>query len=152
MVRVAGIDHLTITVGDFKKSKAFYGPLMNFLGFKILDEYPEMMGWTNGKSRLWIAVADAEGKKHKYRKGDVGFHHYAFQLRNRKDVDALQGFLQERGVEIVDPAGRILRRLLRRLLPGSRRHEIRRHEMGRAPRENCAGTPQTETKEEVKPV
>jgi len=105
MVRVAGIDHLTITVGDFKKSKAFYGPLMNFLGFKILDEYPEMMGWTNGKSRLWIAVADAEGKKHKYRKGDVGFHHYAFQLRNRKDVDALQGFLQERGVEIVDPAG-----------------------------------------------
>jgi catechol 2,3-dioxygenase-like lactoylglutathione lyase family enzyme len=105
MVRVAGIDHLTITVGDFKKSKAFYGPLMNFLGFKILDEYPEMMGWTNGKSRLWIAVADAEGKKHKYRKGDVGFHHYAFQLRNRKDVDAVQGFLQERGVEIVDPAG-----------------------------------------------
>ena len=64
MVRVAGIDHLIITVGDFKKSKAFYGPLMNFLGFKILDEHPEMMGWTNGKSRLWIAVADAEGKKH----------------------------------------------------------------------------------------
>jgi catechol 2,3-dioxygenase-like lactoylglutathione lyase family enzyme len=105
MVQVQGIDHLTISVGNFKKSKAFYAPLMRFLGFEILDEYPEMMGWTNGKTRLWIAAADSTGKKHKYRKGDIGFHHYAFQLRNRKDVDALQGFLEERGVEIVDPAG-----------------------------------------------
>jgi catechol 2,3-dioxygenase-like lactoylglutathione lyase family enzyme len=105
MVKVMGVDHLVISVGDFKKSKAFYGPLMNFLGFKILDEYPQMMGWTNGKTRLWIAAADAEGKKHKYRKGDIGFHHYAFQLGNRKDVDALQDFLEEKGIEIVDPAG-----------------------------------------------
>ena len=97
MIQVKGIDHLVISVGDFKKSKAFYGPLMTFLGFRILDEYPEMMGWTNGKTRLWIAAADAKGKKHKYRKGDIGFHHYAFQLRNRKDVDALQAFLRGAG-------------------------------------------------------
>ena len=105
MVQVMGIDHLVISVGDFKKSKAFYGPLMKFLGFKILDEYPEMMGWTNGKTRLWIAAADAKGKKHKYRKGDIGFHHYAFQLKNRKDVDALEAFLDGNGAKIVDPAG-----------------------------------------------
>ena len=36
--------------------------------------------------------------------GDVGFHHYAFQLRSRKDVDALQVFLHELGAIIVDPA------------------------------------------------
>ena len=44
-------------------------------------------------------------RKHKYRVGDVGFHHYAFQLRSRKDVDALQAFLHELGATIVDPAG-----------------------------------------------
>src|SRR5262245_45692004 len=104
MVQVVGIDHLVVSVSNFAKSKAFYGPLMTFLGFKILDEYPEMMGWTNGKTRLWIAAADAEGRKHKYRKGDIGFHHYAFQLSNRKDVDALQDFLEKQGTEIVDPA------------------------------------------------
>jgi len=37
--------------------------------------------------------------------GDVGFHHYAFALRSRKDVDALQDFLQDLGATIVDPAG-----------------------------------------------
>jgi len=104
-VTVTGIDHLTVTVGNFKRSKAFYAPLMRFLSFKILDEYPKMMGWTNGKTRLWIAAADAKGKKHKYRKGDIGAHHYAFQLRSRKDVDALQAFLERQGTEIVDPAG-----------------------------------------------
>ena len=44
------------------------------------------------------------GKRRPHRKGDVGFHHYAFQLRSRRDVDALQAFLQREGVEIADPA------------------------------------------------
>lgn len=105
MVRVVGVDHLVISVGDFEKSKAFYGPLMEFLGFGVEAEYDSMMGWANGKTLFWIAAADTQGKKHKYRKGDVGFHHYAFRLRSRKDVDALQAFLEERSATIVDPAG-----------------------------------------------
>ena len=64
-----------------------------------------MMGWANGKTLFWIAAADTEGKKHKYRKGDIGFHHYAFRLRSRADVDALQAYLEEQGAKIVDPAG-----------------------------------------------
>ncbi len=41
---------------------------------------PTTMGWTNGKTRLWIGQADAEGRKHKHRIGDIGLHHYAFEL------------------------------------------------------------------------
>ena len=103
--RVVQIDHLVLTVGDFAKSREFYGKVLGFLGFKVLDEFPTMMGWTNGKTRLWISAADAEGRKHPHRKGDVGFHHYAFQLRSRRDVDALHAFLDREGVEIADPAG-----------------------------------------------
>ena len=106
MVRVVGVDHLVLSVGDFETSKAFYAPLMEFLGFGVEAEYADsMMGWANGKTLFWIAAADTEGKTHKYRKGDIGFHHYAFRLRSRKDVDALQAFLEERGAKIVDPAG-----------------------------------------------
>jgi len=99
--KVVGIDHISIRVSDYKKSKAFYAKLFEFLGFEISDEYPETIGWTNGKTRYWIAPA--EGRKgHKI--GDVGFHHYAFELRNRRDVDALQAFLEREKVKIVDPA------------------------------------------------
>ena len=99
--KVVGIDHISIRVRDYKKSKAFYGRLFEFLGFEISDEYPGTIGWTNGKTRYWIAPA--EGRK-SYRIGDVGLHHYAFELRNRKDVDALQAFLESEDVRIVDPA------------------------------------------------
>ena len=105
MVRVVGIDHLVIKVSDYQKSKSFYSRLFAFLGFQLSDEFEDAIGWTNGKTRFWIGAADAQGKKHKYRIGDVGFHHYAFELRNRKDVDGLQAFLQELGATIVDPAG-----------------------------------------------
>jgi catechol 2,3-dioxygenase-like lactoylglutathione lyase family enzyme len=99
--KVVGIDHVSIRVSNYEKSKAFYGRLFEFLGFEISDEYPSTIGWTNGKTRYWIAPA--EGRK-KHRIGDVGLHHYAFELRNRKDVDALQSFLEEQRVRIVDPA------------------------------------------------
>jgi catechol 2,3-dioxygenase-like lactoylglutathione lyase family enzyme len=67
--------------------------------------YPDMAGWSNGKTLFWIAAADAKGKTHKYRKGDIGFHHYAFELSSRKDVDALGAFLVEHGMNVVDPPG-----------------------------------------------
>jgi len=105
MVRVVGIDHLSIRVSDLKVSRAFYERLFTFLGFELLGDEGDMVGWTNKKTRFWISQADATGRKRKYRFGDIGFHHYAFELRSRRDVDALQAFLEDNGVTIVDPAG-----------------------------------------------
>ena len=105
MMRVVGIDHLSIRVGDYQKSKQFYSRLFGFLGFELSDEYDAAIGWTNGKTRFWISPADVRGLKHPYRIGDIGYHHYAFQLRDRKDVDELQTFLRdELKATIVDPA------------------------------------------------
>jgi catechol 2,3-dioxygenase-like lactoylglutathione lyase family enzyme len=64
----------------------------------------DSMGWSNGKTRYWIGQADEANRKQKYRIGEVGLHHYAFQLRSRKDVDDLQDYLKNEGVTIVDPA------------------------------------------------
>jgi catechol 2,3-dioxygenase-like lactoylglutathione lyase family enzyme len=64
-----------------------------------------MAGWSNGKTLFWIAAADARGRKHKYRKGDIGFHHYAFEMSSRRDVDALGVFLGQNAMNIVDPPG-----------------------------------------------
>jgi catechol 2,3-dioxygenase-like lactoylglutathione lyase family enzyme len=103
MPRVLGVDHLVIRVSDFERSKAFYGKLLGFLGFKPMEHYEDAAGWSNGKTRFWIGEADAEGKKHKYRIGDIGFHHYAFALGSRAEVDALGAFAKELGAKIVDP-------------------------------------------------
>jgi catechol 2,3-dioxygenase-like lactoylglutathione lyase family enzyme len=103
MVRVVGIDHISLRVSDFERSKAFYGALLPFMGFEVLDEYQDAIGWTNGETRLWIGQADARGRR-KHRTGDVGLHHYAFELRSRRDVDRLEAFVRNLGARIVDPA------------------------------------------------
>ena len=103
--RVVGIDHISIRMSDYAKSKAFYSKRFRFLGFELSDDYGTTIGWTNGRTRYWIALAEGRKSRPKtYRIGDVGFHHYAFELRGRKDVDALQAFLVKEKVRIVDPA------------------------------------------------
>jgi catechol 2,3-dioxygenase-like lactoylglutathione lyase family enzyme len=102
MNRVTGIDHISIRVSDYKKSRAFYAKLFAFLGFEVSDDYGSTIGWTNGNTRFWIAETEEKGRK-THRIGDVGFHHYAFQLRSRRDVDELNSFLVANQVKIVDP-------------------------------------------------
>ena len=105
MLRVVGIDHLVLSVGDFARSKKFYSKLLGFLGFKLKYEYADMAGWSNGKTLFWIAAADAQGRKRKYRKGDIGFHHCAFELSSRNNVDELGAFLEKNAMTVFDPPG-----------------------------------------------
>jgi catechol 2,3-dioxygenase-like lactoylglutathione lyase family enzyme len=120
MPRVVGIDHLVLSVGDFGRSREFYRKLLGFLGFRLKYDYDDMAGWSNGTTLFWIAAADAHGRKRKYRKGDIGFHHYAFELSSRADVDALGAFLEKNGMAVVDPPGEYYGR---RLFHRSGRHE-----------------------------
>jgi catechol 2,3-dioxygenase-like lactoylglutathione lyase family enzyme len=103
MARVVGIDHLTIRVGDIKASRRFYDRLLGFLGFDREWEFDHTVGWNNGATMFWIGEADAKGKKHKHRAGNIGFHHYAFELDSRKDVDELYVFLKKEKITVVDP-------------------------------------------------
>ena len=105
MPHVTGVDHLVLSVSDFARSKAFYAPLMAFLGFEIMDEMQGAMGWRNGVTRLWIYQADEQGQAVPYRKGNPGFHHYAWSLSSRAEVDELQQWLDGQGATVIDPAG-----------------------------------------------
>ena len=103
MVKVVGVDHISISVGDFERSKAFYAKVLGALGFKLKHDLSNYAGWSNGKTLFWITPADAEGKRHKHRLGNIGLHHYAFELSKRKDIDDFYHALQQYDVEVVDP-------------------------------------------------
>jgi catechol 2,3-dioxygenase-like lactoylglutathione lyase family enzyme len=103
MPRVVGIDHLVLSVGDLARSKDFYDKVLGFLGFKRKFDGGDFVGWSNRKTLFWIAQADAQGRKRRHRKGDIGFHHYAFELASRKAVDDLGAFLEQHGFAVADP-------------------------------------------------
>lgn len=99
--RVVGVDHLAIRVSDFETSRRFYDRLLTFLGFVREWEFGRTVGWNNGVTMWWIAEAEEDAKPH--RTGDVGYHHYAFELGAKDQVDEVGEFLAREGVTIVDP-------------------------------------------------
>jgi catechol 2,3-dioxygenase-like lactoylglutathione lyase family enzyme len=101
-MQVLGIDHLAIRVADLARSKRFYDRLLGFLGFIIEWEFGEVVGWNNGETMFWITQADVEGMRNPHRTGNIGYHHYAFELAEREQVDALYAFLLAQEVDIVD--------------------------------------------------
>ena len=103
MVQVIGIDHLVIRVSDLDRSKRFYDAVLGFMGFEIEWDLGDIVGWNNGVTMFWIGQADSQGRRHRRREGDVGYHHYAFELAERAQVDELHAFLLSQKVEIVDP-------------------------------------------------
>jgi catechol 2,3-dioxygenase-like lactoylglutathione lyase family enzyme len=105
VAKVKGIDHLSLSVRNFKKSKVFYDGLLKFLGFMVLDEYDDSIGWTNKKTRLWISEVSKKRKRHKHHIDEVGFNHYAFRLDSKKSVYDLEKYLKSVKAKITDPAG-----------------------------------------------
>ena len=103
MAKVVGIDHLAIRVSDFDASRRFYDRLLSFLGFVREWEFGRTVGWNNGVTMWWITEADAEGRAHPHHRGGIGYHHYAFELAARGEVDELHDFLRREGVTVVDP-------------------------------------------------
>ncbi len=103
MAKVVGIDHLAIRVSDFDVSRRFYDRLLTFLGFVREWEFDQVVGWNNGVTMFWITAADAEGRRHPHHTGDIGYHHYAFELGAHEEVDELGAFLAQEGAIIVDP-------------------------------------------------
>ncbi len=87
MPKIIGIEHIVLHVGDLKRSKKFYNTLLGYLGFEHEWEFDKVVGWNNGDTMVWIRETDARGKKRKFRLGDIGIHHYAFELASRDDVD-----------------------------------------------------------------
>jgi catechol 2,3-dioxygenase-like lactoylglutathione lyase family enzyme len=103
MVRVVAIDHIAIRVSDLARSRAFYGALLEFMGFVKEWEFGEVVGWNNWETMVWITQADAQGLGYSHHEGGIGFHHYAFELESAAQVDELHAFLLDLGATILDP-------------------------------------------------
>jgi catechol 2,3-dioxygenase-like lactoylglutathione lyase family enzyme len=72
------IDHMTLTVRDFARSRAFYERALAPLGYRVLMEFGEMCGFGDEKPSFWMKQGDPPTTP----------QHVAFMARRRADVDA----------------------------------------------------------------
>lgn len=87
--------HLQFNV-NLKKNKKFYSELMSFLGWNIIFESDDLVGFkTNTNGDLWFVEA-SEMKTQNY--DDIGVNHVSLRVDSQKDIDDIVEFLKERNI------------------------------------------------------
>lgn len=72
------LDHVSLRVSNYEKSKVFFLEVLRPLGYKLIMEFPKVCGLgVEGKSDFWVS----EGR-------GACVTHIAFTAENRKRVDA----------------------------------------------------------------
>ena len=99
-----GINHLALTLSDLKRSEtAFYAPVLGFLGYEKVEDAGAMTLWFSGEAgvaiNLWQAGRAGEGRADRTR---PGFHHCAFAVDTRDDVDRCHDLALREGIEVLD--------------------------------------------------
>ena len=98
--------HLALTVRDLATSEAsFYAPVLGFLGYEKVEDIPGAMTlWFNADAQfavnLWQARPEAASRSHE--RYAPGFHHCAFNVDSRSDIDALHELLGANGIKVLD--------------------------------------------------
>ena len=105
--RLGTINHLRLTVRDLPRSKAFYDPVLERLGYRLVEESATRLAWASWAPHgtlHWLIMSIADpAKEQTHDRYTPGFHHLAWNVGAREDVDAFHAFLVERAVPILDP-------------------------------------------------
>lgn len=81
------LDHVSVMVSDYERSRAFYLEALEPLGIKLLMEFGNIAGFGRDKPELWIGVGPASFQT-KEQLEPITPIHVAIRARNRAEVDA----------------------------------------------------------------
>lgn len=102
-MKVGSLNHISLTVNDLAKSRAFYDRLLPALGYRLLFEQPDTFGYAGADGlKLYFAEARAEKRGQAFDRYRVGLHHLALNAPDRAFVDDVYKKLVEWGVTILD--------------------------------------------------
>lgn len=105
--RTGTINHLRLTVKDIAKANDFYGPIMARLGYLLVEESATRLAWASwaphGTLHWFImSVWNPETHNREHDRYSPGFHHLAWNVGSRNEVDDFHAFLAGRNVPILD--------------------------------------------------
>ena len=108
MRKTGSTNHVRFTVSDVPRARAFYDPLLGFMGYELAEQSETRLAWkmpSPAGNRQWVilSVASGEGQQRKHDRYSPGLHHFAWNTDSRGEVDRFHDLLLERGVEVLDP-------------------------------------------------
>jgi glyoxylase I family protein len=99
------LDHVDLAVADLRRSIAFYGPVLEYLGFERVAAAPDRGLWvlTEESGRVFEIEIRPATRAGSHVRGAPGLDHLAFCAASRSDVDGLGKILLELGADVTDP-------------------------------------------------
>lgn len=103
-MEVIGLDHLYVTVSDFRRSERFYDALMERLGFRKGDTPIGGAPHAHYFNRhMQYSIRPAHDPSSRHDPYAPGLHHVCFQVRDRAAVDRAFGHCRELGIDASAP-------------------------------------------------
>lgn len=104
---VGSINHLRLTVTDIPRARAFYDPLLQFMGYRLVEADEKRLawaGWSSNEVLHWfiLSIASEENVAAKHDRYAPGFHHLAWNAASRTDVDRFHKLLLELNIRVLD--------------------------------------------------
>jgi len=106
------INHVSITVSNLPEAMTFFGPLLQFLGYRVGEIFRSESGAdltvnlneANGTAvNIWQAKPGLTS--HPFEIYEPGLHHVAFNVETHDQVDAVHQLVLGLGAEILDGPG-----------------------------------------------
>lgn len=93
--------HMDIYVADLGRTVAFWGPLLELLGWRGKAERPTVKSWTDGTTELFFVQTEPEFVAQGYHRKRVGLNHLALSVDGRPALEAVRTFVAERGARML---------------------------------------------------
>jgi catechol 2,3-dioxygenase-like lactoylglutathione lyase family enzyme len=94
-------NHIELHAADIDATKAFYKPLLGYLEWTVVAEFPVGFGMADGNgSSLWWFAAQDPHKATRLNRDATGIGHFGIHVASRADVDTFYNdYMKPHGIE-----------------------------------------------------
>jgi len=98
-------DHLDVYVSDLAQSVAFWGPLLELLGFAKAADRPAAKSWKGAGAEIFFVQTEPDFVVQGYHRKRIGLNHLAFAVNDRGELDQVLAHVRGTGARLLYEGG-----------------------------------------------
>ena len=95
------LHHLELNVANLEQSVAFWGWLLEYLGYEVYQTWDNGRSWQLGATYLVLVQVEEAFSETSYHRKQVGLNHLAFQVETTDEVDQIAQLLVENNIKML---------------------------------------------------
>ncbi len=98
-------DHMDVYVGDLDRSVAFWGPLLDLLGFARAADRPSAKSWRGSGAEIFLVQTEPAFVAQGYHRKRIGLNHVAFAVGGRGELEQVFAHVRSAGARLLYEGG-----------------------------------------------